>query len=204
MQQATFRIRRLQRPGARPANYRHTREVTDEASGQLLARCDVTGDVVFTHLAIEDPADREWRMAPNRRLMPSRWTISDADGNIVAQIDQKILGKLVNPLYRTVLAVLDARGQETCRLIDPGSTADRVFGAGSGELVLIAGEVPIARLVRLPVAGEAPRGLLGRLRRLLPRSDRGLVSEGADHALPAPVALAMVMLAESFTDASGG
>jgi hypothetical protein len=45
-------------------------------------------------------------MKPNRKVMPSRWIVTDPDGRITVQFDQKVLGKLVNLLYRVALTLL--------------------------------------------------------------------------------------------------
>lgn len=46
-------------------------------------------------------------MRPNRKIMPSRWIVTDPDRNIAMQFDQKILGKLTNPIYKCALAFLN-------------------------------------------------------------------------------------------------
>lgn len=44
---------------------------------------------------------------------------------------QKILGKLVNPIFTVVFTLLDGQGEEIARLIDPRkSIPDRLLGLG--------------------------------------------------------------------------
>jgi hypothetical protein len=203
--QAVYRVRSYRRDGARPKGYRGSREVLDERAGQRVAHCDLVGRAVFSVLAITDGAGHQWQMRPNRRVMPTRWTVTDPQGQTVMELDQKLLGKLANPLYKVALSLLDASGKEIHRLVDPRtSIPDQVMGAGPNEWVLLDGDRPVARLVRLPAERDPPKGLLGRLGSLFASSDEGIVSAGRDHILPAPVALGMLLLLDELTDPSGG
>jgi hypothetical protein len=201
---AVYRIRRYQAQGKRAAGYQRSFEVSEEQTGQVLASCDVMGRAAFTALVIVDHDGGTWLTSPNRKVMPSRWAVTDPGGNTVVQLDAKIAGKLLNPLYRTSLAVLDAHGNERCRLLDPrSSTADRILGTGPGEWAFVSGEDVVARLVMLPKQGDPPAGLLGRIARLFADSDRGLVSLGPDHILPAPAVLAIAAIHDELTNMSG-
>jgi hypothetical protein len=201
---AVYRIRRFQADGKRPAGYRHSFEVSDEQTGRILASCDLMGRAAFTVLAIADHDGGIWLTSPNRKVMPSRWALTDPGGQTVVQIDAKIAGKLLNPLYRTSLAVLDAHGNERFRLLDPRTgTADRILGTGPGEWAFVSGEDVVARLVLLPKQGDPPAGILGRIARLFADSDRGLVSLGRDHILPAPAVLAIAAIHDELTNVAG-
>jgi len=202
--QAIYRIRKLHRRSDRPKKYRHTLELTDDRTQQVMAACDVIGQATFSNLAIADSDQRAWRMRPNRKVMPSRWIVTDPEERVAMQFDQKILGKLVNPLYRVALALLDRDGEEVCRLVDPRTNIpDRILGLGPGEWALLAADEPVAKLVRLSRRTGPPAGALGKLRRFFAVSDRGIVSAGRDHVLAAPVALGMLMIFEELTDISG-
>jgi len=202
--QAVYRVRRVHRRGDVPKKYRHTLELTDDRTQQVMAACDLIGRATFTTLAITDEDQRDWQMRPNRKVMPSRWIVTDPDGRIAMQFDQKMLGKLVNPLYRVALALLDGEGEQVYRLVDQRtSTPDRIFGVPPREWALLAGDKPAAKLARLPKQKEKPTGALGKLRSLLAGSDQGIISAGPDHVLAAPVALGMLMVFDELTDTSG-
>lgn len=203
--QAVYRVRRVYRKGDVPGKYRHTLEITDDRTQQVLAACDLVGRATFATLTISDGDQRAWQMKPNRKVMPSRWAITDPNGSVAMQFDQKTLGKLANPLYRTALALLDGEGREVYRLVDPRTNIpDIILGLGPGEWAIMAGERPVAKLARLPKRMEQPAHILGKLRKFLAGSDRGIISAGADHVLAAPVALGMLMILDELTDTSGG
>jgi hypothetical protein len=142
-------------------------------------------------------------MQPNRKLMPSRWIVTDPDQRVAMQFDQKIVGKLANPLYKCALAMLDGEGKEIYRLLDPRTNVpDQVFGTGPNEWIIVDGDRLAAKLVRLPRREKKAGGLRGVLRKLASTSEPGIVSVGADHLLPAPAALGMVIIFEVVTDPS--
>jgi hypothetical protein len=195
----------LQRNGGTPKGYRCTIELIDDATQQVLASCDLAGRATGSRVAIRDDQERVWSMAPNRRIMPSRWIITDPEQRIALQFDQKALQKLANPLYRTAFSLLDAAGEETCRVVDPRtSVADRILGVGPAEWIVVNGDQPVAKLVRLPRQKHRSPGLLGAVRAFLAGSDPGIVSLGRHHLLPAPAALAMQIVLDELTDVSGG
>jgi hypothetical protein len=204
-EQAVYRVHRIYRKGDMPKGYTSTLEIIDDNSRQVMAVCDLTGKASFTALTIIDHQQKTWHMRPNRTIMPSRWLITDPGQNIVIQFDQKILGKMVNPLYRIVLALNDGEGKEVHRLVDPRSSIpDRIMGVGPDDWAIISGEKTVARLVRLPRQTEPAKGIFGRLKNMMSSSDRGIISAGSSHALPAVVALGMLMLVNELTDTSGG
>lgn len=200
-----YRARSFWRDDDRPKDYRGSLEVIDEGTGERRAVCDLAGRAVFSTLEILDHRGRTWTMRPNRRVMPSRWVVTDPDGRVAVQLDQKLLGKLTNPLYRVALSLRDGKGEELYRLVDPRTgIPDRVMGLGPHEWGILEGERPVARLVRLSRQRPAGGGLLGKLKRALTPSDRGIISAGSDHLLPAPVALGLLLIFEELTDPSAG
>jgi hypothetical protein len=161
------------------------------------------GRAVFARLTIAETDGTAWTLSPNRKVMPTRWTVSHADGTVLIHFDQQVLGKLVNPLFRTVLALLDSDGHEVARVIDPRTNLpDRIFGLGPNHWALVQGEVLHGWLCSLPPRGPAKPGLWGRVHRFLTTVDRGIVSVGPEHALRAPVALALQILFDALTETS--
>jgi hypothetical protein len=202
---AVYRVRRYYRKSELPKKYGGTFEMVDDNAQQVMAVCDVIGKAALATSTIKDHLQDTWRMQPNRKIMPSRWVVTDPGQNIAMQFDQRILAKMTNPMYRTVLALLDGAGKEVYRLADPRtSIPDRMLGVGPDDWAIMSGDTLVAKLVRLPRQSEPSNGILGKLKTMLTTSDMGIISAGGHHVLPAPVALAMVMLLQELTDTSGG
>ena len=203
--QAVYRARRFNRKGDVPAGYQFTYEIIDDSTHQLMAVCDLTGKAAFSKLVILDHQQKAWQMRPNRKIMPSRWDITDPRQDIVMQFDQNLPGKMINPLCRIILTLKDDEGKEVYRLIDPRTNIpDRIFGAGPDNWVIMSDDKPVAKLVRLARQPEPVKGFFGKLKRLLSASDRGIISAGSSHVLPGPVALGMLLLLNELTETSGG
>jgi hypothetical protein len=200
---ALYRLRRTRRDGLPVERYRGTWVLSDEATKQVLATCDLMGVVTFRAHDIVDGSGRVWRLKANRAIMPSRWLLTDPTQRLMLQFHQQILRKLLNPWRRTGLVLLDADDRELLRLVDPRTgVLDRTFGPGIDDWVVMARDKPAAKLVRLPKEQEESKGLLGHLSKLLARSDQGIASAGPAHALSAPAALALLMLVNELTDSS--
>lgn len=198
------RVRRSHRDGHRPKGYRHTLELIDDRTQQVLAVCDVTGFAVTTALEIRDDVGRTWHLRPNRKVLPTLWSLHDPDGRLVVEVHGRSLEKLANPFGRVAWSLRDAEGRETFRVVDGRDRAlDRTLGGGPNEWLVTDGTRVTARVTRLPRNRTEPRGLLGRLRALLAVTDLGLVSEEAGHPFPGPVALALLMLVRELTDVDG-
>jgi hypothetical protein len=199
---ALYRIRRVRR-SAPNESYRGRWEIRDEATKHVLATCDPLRVVTFGRHDIIDRDQQIWRLTANRGIMPSRWLLTDPTQRLVLQFDQQVLRNLLNPWRRTRLVLRDEKEVELFCLVDPRtSLLHRIFGTGIDDWVLMDEDRPAAKLVRLPKEQEEPRNLLGRLSRLLARSDPGIASMGASHPLSAPAALALLMLLNELTDSS--
>ncbi len=203
--QAIYRARTSYRKECTSKGYRHSLTMLDEATQQVMARCDLIGRASLAELLLFDERQQPWRMRPNRKIMPSRWIVTDPQQRIAMQFEQNILGKLSNPLHKVVFNLLDGEGQLLYRLLDPRSAiADRLFGIGPDDWAISDGERLVAKLIRLPRPKPESRGLLAALRLLLTPADPAIVSSGPQHLFPAPVALAMLLLFQELTDASAG
>ncbi len=203
--QAIYRARTHYRKACTSKSYRHSLELLDEATQQVMATCDLVGRASFAELLLLDEHQQPWHMRPNRKFMPSRWIVTDPQQHIAMQFEQNILGKLSNPLHKVVFSLLDDEDQLVYRLLDPRSAiADRLLGVGPDDWAISDGERLVAKLIRLPQPKRKARGLLGALRSLLTAADPAIASLGPQHLLPAPVALAMLLLFQELTDASAG
>ena len=131
---AVYRVRQFYQKGEKPKKYCYTFEVIDEHTHQVMAVCDLIGRAVFATLEIFDHNQQTWQMKPNRKIMPSRWIVIDPNQQVAMQFEQKILGKLINPLYKVALALMDGNGNEVYRLVDPRKNIpDRIMAANTGE-----------------------------------------------------------------------
>lgn len=204
-QHAVYRLQTADRKSGQSKNYQGSYRLIDDSTGQTAACCDLFGRAIFTEQGILDREGCSWVMKPNRKLMPNRWAISDQQNEIAMIFDQKLLGKLTNPLYRVALMLFDRNSNERYRLVNAeDSLPDWVFGVGPKEWALLAGEQPKAKLVRLPRPGNPGKGLIGQLQKLLRGTDPGIISAGSEHELPGPTALALLLLFRELTDVSGG
>lgn len=200
---ACYRIHRSPERGDKPKKHSESFRLTDEHTGQEAANCGLSRNKVFTAVEILDGDNRTWQMHPNRKIMPSRWVVTDPQQRIVMQFDQKILAKLVNPIYRTVLVLLAEDGREVFRLVDPTTNiGDKMFSINIGDWAILRGDEPVARLTRLRQPGQTAGGVLGKIRRWLKSSDFAIVSAGEAHVLPAPVALCMYLVFRELYDPS--
>ena len=203
--QAVYRIRRFYEKGDKPKKYRGSYAVADEGTGQVMARGDLVGQAAFATHTFLDQDQQAWQMKPNRKIMPSRWILTDPEGKVALQFDQKILGKMINPLYRIVLAVLDREGREIYRLVDPRTNIpDRLLGVNIGEWTIMEGDRPVAKLACLPREQAPPKGMFKAIKKFFTSSDRAVICAGNRHVLPAPAVLGMLWLFDQLTDVSGG
>lgn len=201
---AAFRIRRHYTPANKPKKYQATYELFDEQLQRIVVKCDLTGRAVFNTLTIIDENNTVWQMKPNRKFMPSRWLLKDGDGKIAWQFDQKIVGKLLNPAYKTVLVVLDDNENELLLLVNlHNKKAAVILGFETGKYALIKKDIPLAEFKSLP-RQEQPegKGIIGAVKRFFTATDKAIVSMTDKHPLPPPAALAIYLLFDELTDTS--
>lgn len=197
---ASYRVRRFHRKDWKQRPYHESYEVSDEATGLVLASCDLAGRAVFTNLEITDDAGHHWQVTPNRKVLPSRWTLADDAGAVHLQLDLRLAGKLLNPVQRTSLAVLDASGSEVARLIDGrDGVADRMFGSNINERLLVREAQLLAQFTSLPRQGPQRTGFRAKLARLFTLGDRGVIVRSVDYDLPAPALLALIAIHDEIT-----
>ena len=82
-----YRQRRHWKKEQVPKKYRGTYELSDEATGQVAACCDLVGRAMFAGLEIYDADAKLWQLRANRRIMPTRWALHDPSETVVLQFD---------------------------------------------------------------------------------------------------------------------
>lgn len=206
--QAVYRFKQFYRKDFARKKYSHSLKVVDDQTLDVMATCDVVGRAVFNTVNIVDSERKIWKMVPNRKVMPTIWSMIDPNQIVAMQFNQKVLRKLTNPLYKTLLVLSDSKDREVYRVVDPRKGAfgevDRLF-VGPREWAVMEGERVVAKLASLPrKKAEATNDLLGRLKQMLTSSDKVIVSADNQHVLSAPVALGMHLILKELTDSSGG
>jgi hypothetical protein len=167
--QTILRFRNFFRKDDMPKKYRHSYEAVDDHTKQVLSTCDLFGQAIFSTLSVSDSHQQTWQMRPNRKIMQSRWMITDSEQNIIMQFDQKIMGKLMNPIYKVMLSLQDDQGTEVYRLVDPRTNIpDRVMSIVPSEWALLKNEKPVAKIAQLRRPMEKPKGALPRSTRAPP------------------------------------
>ncbi len=199
-----LRIRDRYDSSGKANGYERTYEIFDDQLQRVTARCDLIGKAALKPQEIVAQEGQHWALVPNRKIMPSLWLLSDPQGKLQWQFRHRMWGKMINPLHKTLLTILDGAGREQMHLVDlHGAKLPVVLGLEWGKYALVRGDQPLATLTALP-RKDPPKGkgLMGAIRRFLNSSDTALVSVTATHPLPAPAALALYLLYREFTDAS--
>lgn len=203
-EQAVYRIRRSHMSRSEQADYRYTLTLVDDTMTPSLARCDVSGGAVHSVIEITDGGDRNWKMVPDRRVMPSRWAITDPAGEKVMAIQLQILRKLANPVHRVALTLVSA-SNPAYRIVDNRrNVLDRVLAPNPAEWLILDDIGVVGKLTRLRSDGPKPSGPLRQLSSWWQGTDRCIVTFGADHVFAAPVALGLQIIMDEVTDPSVG
>lgn len=176
----------------------------DGRDGAVSARSTPGARPLLTGFEILDRAGATWQVSPDRKVMPSRWRVSDPEGRTRCSVARRSLVRLANPLARSAIVLLDADDVEAFRLVDPRDSALERLMISTTDLLLLAGDEPVARLGHLKREPDGRTGLRAKLARLIQGSDRALISFGDEHVLPAPVALTLIMVDDRLNDQSGG
>lgn len=200
----TFRIRRATPPTTksegRSAGLPKALELLSEPAGELLAACSFRGRFTLSTVSLTTPDGRSWNVTPNRRVMPTHWTVS-VDGSPVVTFRGQHARKILNPLHRTSVVAFDAADSEILRVQDPTpSVAERLISPGPSHWMLVRDGEIIGKLVRLPKPVRKDVGPIRRALMKLAGSDHGLVSLDGQPVLDAPAALALVAIHEELTE----
>lgn len=197
-----FRAGKLRsRPDRAPQGYRHTVALTDDATGEQLAHCEVCGQLLHASQTIGMKSGQPWRLWPNRRIMPSHWTVSDPDERPVLVLDQRIFGKLSSPLTRVGMSIKNPQGAVLYRVIEPkASLPERLLGADPNAWTIENEDGPVALIASLPKTDQAAKGWRGKLQRFIQGTDMGLVSLGQAHRFGIAESLAILMIFRELRD----
>lgn len=187
-------------PDDPPKGYRHTVVLSDDATGQRVAHCDVCGQLLHAPQVIETDSGPRWGLRPNRRIMPSHWMISDPGNRAVLVLDQRIFGKLSNPLTRVGMNIEDPQGVVLYRVVDKGSLPERLLGPDPNAWTVENDAGAVALIANLPKPGQHARGWRGKWQRFLQGSDIGLVSLGDAHLFGVAESLAILMIFRELRD----
>ncbi len=171
----------------------------NEKQSQVAAECQLFGHACFAITDITDSEGSRWQLRPNRKIMPSRWILYNANGAVCAQYDQKIMGKLVMPFYRVLLTVLDANEVEIARVVDVTSTkADMIFdGTGPHEWAVLHNDKQVAKLARLEAKAPLKPGWRGKRQSVFRGRDDGIQSYTPNGYFKPAEGLALLLIAKA-------
>ncbi len=202
--QAIYRLHSFSRKENVPSNYRGSYQLLDEQSQQVMAFCDISGHATFSLVSILDEEHKTWTMRPNRKILPTRWILTDPSASIAMQFDQNLPRKLINPIYKIFLTLLDGQDKENYHVVDQReSFVDRILGVAPDDWLLMEGDEPVAKITRLPRYKRQPEGLWQKLRAFLAGSDKAIVSLKGGHVISAPIALCLLLILHELTASSG-
>lgn len=191
------------RPELPPKGYKYTVALSDDARGERLAHCHVCGQLLHASQVIETASGQRWSLSPNRRIMPSHWTLSNPDDKAVLVLDQRIFGKLVSPLIRVGMSIKNPQGSVLFRVVEPdASLPERLLGPDPDAWAVEGDDGPLALIATLMKTDQPARGWRGRLQRFIRGTDVGLVSFGDDHRFGIAESLAILMIFRELRDIS--
>ena len=200
----TYRIRKVPSPrgeAKRGRGYLTSLEVLEEDSATVLATCSFRGRASLATLEIVARDGSVWTVKPSRRVMPTSWTILSSTRTVL-RLQVSFWRSLINPLNRALVIVIAPSEEELFRVSDqrPGR-ADRLLGAGPIEWKFMKGGASIGTLRPLP---KPASDRVGPVRRLFSGLgyDIGIESDGGEHVLAAPAALALAAIHAELTDPS--
>lgn len=190
-------------PDPPPKAYKYTVALLDDAGGGRLAHCDVCGQLLHAAQAIQTASGQRWSLSPNRRIMPSHWMLSDPDDRAVLMLDQRIFGKLVNPLTRVGMSIKNPQGAVVFRVVEPvASLPERLLGSDPDAWAVEGDNGPVALIATLARTDQPAPGWRGKLQRFIRGTDVGLVSLGEGHRFGVAESLAILMIFRELRDIS--
>ena len=167
------------------------------------ARCELVGDAALKpqDIVVDDQA---WRLEPNRKLMPNRWTLRDPQGDAQCEFSQSVLGKVLNPVHKAVMSIDAGDPAGPLHLIDQkAATLPAILGLDWGDYAIVRNDEVLAAVAVLPRQTEPKRNRIGKfIGRFIKPTDLALVSLSAEHLMPPAMSLATWLLHRSLTDTS--
>ncbi len=195
-----YRFHRYSRKGEAPKKYKCTLEVLDHHTEKVLAVCDVIEPPLFKLQTVVDENNQKWHLKSNRKIMPSRWLLTDSENKLIIQFDQQISRKMLTPFTKILFTLHNEEGKELYRFVDPESNLiDQLMGCSPGEWALLSEKTLVAKMVRIPREKVEQKGIRGWIKRLKTGSDSCLVCLDGGHILPAPAALCLYVLYEELS-----
>ncbi|WP_196159676.1 hypothetical protein [Reinekea sp. G2M2-21] len=190
----------------RQKGYKRSYQVIDEATQKTLAHSDVFGYVSHDAITVQNDLGDVATLAPNRKIMPSEWTLSDAKKLPLYTYARMSLVKAMNPFGRDVMTVTDALSARTFHLRNTTeSKLDLLLGPSSTDWVLFEGDAVVGYLDRRkdPNAPLPGNKVLASLKRFMQSSDWVFVSTESEPALSASGYLILMLLFEELTKDTG-
>lgn len=197
----TLSSRRIKEASSKKG-YKRSYVVFNEKNGGQLACCDLCGNVESSPVSIVDSAGQEFILKPSRKIMPSKWILTDQNSMPVYEVERASVVKLLNPIGRNLLTVhnlIDKKRYELNNLSK--NKLDLMFGPSMLEWYLMEGNVALAGIERRKNGAgiESEKGFLSKLKCFLKPSNWILVTNSDSHLISAPAFIAMMMLFDVLT-----
>ena len=182
--------------------YKRSYVVRDVQSKSQLAYCDLCSYVESSPVPIVDADGREFILTPNRKIMPSKWILTDCDSVPVYEIERASAAKILNPLGRKLLTVRCLSEKKEYELHHLAKNKlDLMSAPSTFDWYLLEGEVAVAGLEcrKGESNAESGKGFLSKLKSFLQPSSWILVTHSDSHLISASAFIAMMMLYHAIT-----
>jgi len=185
--------------------YRRSYSVEDEESGKQLAHCDLFGYFESSTVQIINEHNLAYSISPNRKVLPSKWTLRDDNRVDIYEIERASVAKLFNPLGRKILSIRNLTANKVYELTNlTDSKLDLMFGPASTTWYLLENGNVVAGFQRKKAPKQQlSNGVLSKLKEFFQPSFWVMQSQSPSHLISGPAFLALMILFESHTRSAG-
>ena len=188
-------------PEGKPKGYRRTVRICTEGaepdpnSRQTLYTGDVNGHAASHTVVFRGPDGKPaFVIGPNRKILPSRWPLTRAEGGEIGALSQKVFGK-------GAWAGVDPKDAELFRVVDPQSLPRKIamqaLNGAATRYAIVSGDTVLGTISEEKRSKTEGRGVIGFLKTLVTTSDPVLRLEpGADLPDIRLLAMAVFLLFE--------
>lgn len=195
-------IDRYDREKAVQKKYKRSYSVLDVKSEAILVSCDVIGHMESNQVELTTPEGQLF-LNPNRKIMPSKWLLTDSQGQLVSEISRASVVKLMNPIGRHLLTI-QTGGREFQMMNVAKSKLDIMFGTASVDWALMENKQAVAGFDRRkdPNAKSEKSGFLGKIQSFLTSHYWVILIDDISPPLSPSTFLSMMLVFEAHRDHS--
>lgn len=170
-----LRFMRITEPEGKPKGYRHTVRICAEGAEHapdgrnILFSGDVIGHAASHTVVFRGPDGApDFAIGPNRKILPSRWTLTRARGGGIGALNQKLIGK-------GAWAGVDGNDTELFRVVDPQSLPRKIamqaLNGAATRYAVVSGDTVLGAVSEEKRGKTEGRGVMGFLKKLVTTSD---------------------------------